>query len=78
MPRNEAAEGLPVGIQSAPGKLRARPDTERIAARVARFVDDAPRDRNVTPLNPGFFLLQRMRAAGVKKRGKLRAKLRDK
>lgn len=47
----------------------------RIAARVARF-ETAPATPNVTPLNPGFFHLERMKAGvGAKERGKIRERL---
>ena len=80
-------DGPPVGIKPAPGKMRPSPDGARIAARVKRFVKvEVPerkglvgRNEVVTPLNPGFFQLERMRTAGVaKKRGKTRAKVRGK
>lgn len=79
MPR-EPDEGLPVGIRPAPGKLRRKPASERIAARVARFADRAPEAAHVVPLNPGFFQLERMRAASsaAKKRAKVLAKVRGK
>ncbi len=79
MPR-EPDDGLPVGIRPAPGKLRRKPDDKRVAARVARFADKAPEVEHVVPLNPGFFQLERMRAASsaVKRRAKVRAKVRGK
>ena len=84
MAQREPDEGLPVGIKPAPGKMRRQPEAVRIAERVARFVDSPVRKREgiigrgevVTPLNPGFFVLERMRAGGVtKKRAKTRKKV---
>lgn len=78
----KAADESPVGIKPAPGKMRRQPDGKRVAARVARFVKvDVPArlSEGVTPLNPGFFQLERMRTAGgPKKRGKVRGKVRGK
>jgi hypothetical protein len=69
----------PIGIKPALGKMRRKPDHAKIAARVARFADVAPVVPHVTPLNPGFFQLERMRASSAtKKRGKVRAKVRGK
>jgi len=79
MAQREPDEGLLVGIRPAPGKMRRKPDAERIAARIARFADKAPVVPHVTPLNPGFFQLERMRASSAtKKHGKVRAKVRGK
>lgn len=78
-----------LGVKPAPGKLRRKPDAARVAARVSAFMDEVatpPQRRGivgkrevVTPLNAGFFQLERMRAASVaKKRGKTRVKARGK
>ena len=61
-----------------PGKRRLAPSDERIAAKVAQFVDVAPMVEGVMLLNPGFFRLERMRARSVvKERSDVRTKLRD-
>ena len=82
-------EGLPVGVRPVPGALRRRQNPERVAKRVLAFMDEVatPPERRgmvgrgevVTPLNEGFFALERMRAASAaKRRGKIRKKVRGK
>lgn len=51
-----------------------RLDKEAIEKRVREF-PDAAEVEGVTPLNPGFFKLERMRRAGVAVKGKTRTKL---
>lgn len=52
------------------GRRRQQPSPDKIARRVARLVKPARGRRGVTPLNPGFFALETMRAGSVaKKRG---------
>jgi len=56
---------------------RPQHDPKMVAARVARLVSVVHVDEGVHQLNPGFFALERMRAAGTaKQRGESRAKLR--
>lgn len=47
-----------------PSRVRKPRPGERIAARLAAFVDTPPVVESVTPLAPGFFKMQRLRAAG--------------
>jgi hypothetical protein len=50
-------------------------DKEEIAKRVAEF-PAAPGVEGVTPLNPGFFQLERMRQSnGAKEKSKIRTEL---
>ena len=51
------------GQQNLPGRRGKAPARERVAAKVAAFKDSPPGGEGVQPLNPGFFLLQRMRLA---------------
>ncbi len=84
-----ADDGLPVGIRPAPGALRRQQNPEKVARRVRAFMGEGatPPERRgmvgrgevVTPLNEGFFALERMRAASVaKRRSKVRQKVRVK
>jgi hypothetical protein len=71
-------DGPPVGVRPA-GRQRSKVDPVRVAARVARDVDVAPVAEGVTPLNAGFFRLQRMSArSAAKTRGKIRVKIKGK
>lgn len=82
---NEVSLG---GKGALPGARKRDPRPERIVARVAKFVDTYTPTREVrngrdvggtTPLNCGFFKLERMRSATVAKaRGEGRGKMRGK
>ena len=75
--RKSDQTGAPVGVIPAKNARRPRPGAV-VAARVANL-NVAPMAylEGVTPLNPGFFALERMRAAGAgKARGKARRKVR--
>lgn len=66
-----------------PGKRRKKPANEKIALRVAKFCEchepGAACPEGVQPLNPGFFLLERMRASsGAKSKAKRKVKARSK
>ena len=75
------------GKGALPGARKRDPRPARIAARVAKFVDTYKPTREIrkgkdvggtTPLNGGFFKLERMRSAAVAKaRGESRGKVRD-
>lgn len=60
------------------GRRRKEPTGAKVAARVAQYVDEPRRAVGVTPLNAGFFKLERMRTASVaKKRSVKKRKLRQ-
>ena len=64
-------------IHPAQGKKRPEPDADKIARRVAKIKDVAPKAEGVVQLNPGFFRLERMRSQSVAKtRARVRAKVR--
>ena len=67
-----------VGIKAAAGHIR-RIVPQTIADRVAKFKDVVPKILGVTPLNAGFFKLERMCAEqATKQRSTKRRKLRGK
>lgn len=61
--------------QPVPGARRTLPMAARIARRVARLAPAPAPSAGVTPLNPGFFALERMRAGRTKVRAKVRQKV---
>lgn len=66
---------------AGPIKKRRQPKAEIVAARLAKLdVRSAPTAEGVVALNPGFFALERIRAAtvgGKKARAKARGKTRS-
>lgn len=66
------------GSGALPGKKRREPKSEVVARRLAKLgIQPAPAAEGVVALNPGFFALERIRAAtvgGKKERAKRRGK----
>ncbi len=62
------------------GRQRKQPEKERIAERVKNFRDGHEAAPHVTPLNGGFFHLERMRSVNVaaKKRSAKKRKVKSK
>jgi hypothetical protein len=61
------------------GRQRKQPQADRIAERVKNFADGHVAVPHVTPLNSGFFHLERLRSATVtKKRNVKKRKVKSK
>lgn len=66
--RRGEREGADQGIGELPGRKRKSRRAVSVAARLAAFHDTHVVPEGVTPLNPGFFKMQRLRTATTRTR----------